>query len=80
MILSGSGLFVIFVNVMWKRYVRLKALEPRLDLEWVDDCAEHANASFKGSKVSLKNVRDFPGKISENTIRNGLTQKLTLMR
>lgn len=62
MIFSGTGLFAMFVNAMWKRYVRLKALEPRLDLEWVDDCAEHATASFKGSKVSLKNVRDFSWK------------------
>ena len=62
MILSGSGLLVMFVNAMWKRYVRLKALEPRLDLKWVDDCAEHATASFKGSKVTLENVRDFSWK------------------
>ena len=62
MILSGTGLFAMFVNAMWKRYIRLKALEPRLDLEWVDDCAEHATASFKGSKVTLKNVRDFSWK------------------
>ena len=80
MILSGTGLFAMFVNAMWKRYVRLKALEPRLDLEWVDDCAEHATASFKGSKVTLKNVRDFLGRISESTTQSGSTQKLTSMK
>ena len=62
MILSGSGLLGMFVNSMWKRYVRLKALEPRLDLEWVADCEKHGLASFKGSKVTLKNVRDFTWK------------------
>ena len=30
-----------------------------LDREWVADCAKHGSATFKGSKVSLKNVRDF---------------------
>ena len=44
---------------MWKRYVRLKALEPGLDREWVADCEKHGTASYKGTKVSLKNVRDF---------------------
>ena len=39
MILSGSGLVALFVNSMWKRYIRLKALEPGLDREWVADCA-----------------------------------------
>ena len=62
MIFSGSGLVAIFVNSMWKRYIRLKASEPRLDLEWVDDCATHATASFKGSNITLKNVRDFSWK------------------
>ena len=62
MILSGSGLVALFVNSMWKRYIRLKALEPGLDREWVADCAKHGSATFKGSKVSLKNVRDFSWK------------------
>ena len=59
MILSGLGLVAIFVNSMWKRYVNLKSLEPRLDLEWVADCEKHGTASYKGTKVTLKNVRDF---------------------
>ena len=59
MILSGTGLVAMFVNAMWKRYVRLKALEPVLDREWVADCEKHGTASYKGSKVTLKNVRDF---------------------
>ena len=46
MILSGSGLVALFVNSMWKRYIRLKALEPGLDREWVADCAKHGSATF----------------------------------
>ena len=78
MIFSGAGLFVVFVNAMWKRYIRLKALEPRLDLEWVDDCAEHATASFKGSKVSLKNVRDFSWKNKREYDSKWITSKVDI--
>lgn len=78
MIFSGAGLFVMFVNAMWKRYIRLKALEPRLDLEWVDDCAEHATASFKGSKVSLKNVRDFSWKNKREYDSKWITSKVDI--
>ena len=62
MILSGSGLLIMAVNSLWKRYVRLKALEPRLDLNWVADCEKHGTASYRGNKVTLKNVRDFSWK------------------
>ena len=78
MIFSGAGLFGVFVNAMWKRYIRLKALEPRLDLEWVDDCAEHATASFKGSKVSLKNVRDFSWKNKREYDSKWITSKVDI--
>lgn len=78
MIFSGAGLFVMFVNAMWKRYIRLKALEPRLDLEWVDDCAEHATASFKGSKVTLKNVRDFSWKNKREYDSKWITSKVDI--
>ncbi len=44
---------------MWARYVRIKSLEPGLDKEWVADCAKHGAATYKGSKVTMKNVRDF---------------------
>ena len=56
----------------------LKALEPRLDLEWVDDCAEHATASFKGSKVSLKNVRDFSWKNKREYDSKWITSKVDI--
>lgn len=69
---------MVFVNAMWKRYIRLKALEPRLDLEWVDDCAEHATASFKGSKVSLKNVRDFSWKNKREYDSKWITSKVDI--
>ena len=62
MIFSGIALIMLFINVMWKRYIHLKSLEPGLDKEWVADCAHHGTASFKGSKVTLKNVRDFKWK------------------
>ena len=62
MILSGISLLFIFVKIMWQRYIRLKSLEPELDKEWVADCAKHAVATYKGSKITLKNVRDFTWK------------------
>ena len=57
-----------------------KALEPRLDLEWVADCEKHGLASFKGSKVTLKMSEILLGRVSGNTIQNGLTPKLTLKK
>ncbi len=59
MILSGSALLVMFVKAMWRRYVNLKSQIPGLEKNWVADNAHHCIASYKGSKVSLKNVRDF---------------------
>ena len=49
----------MFIKIMWARYVRIKSLEPGLDKEWVADCAKHGTATYKGSKVTMKNVRDF---------------------
>ena len=62
MITSGLALLAMAVSSLWKRSVRLKAQEPRLDREWVSDCETHAEAKFKGSKVTIKNVRDFTWK------------------
>ena len=62
MITSGLALLAMAVSSLWKRYVRLRAQEPRLDREWVSDCEKHAEAKFKGSKVTIKNVRDFTWK------------------
>ena len=58
-IFSGLSLLMLFPKVMWKRYTHLKSLEPGLDKEWVEDCAHHGVATYKGSKVTIKNVRDF---------------------
>ena len=78
MILSGSGLVALFVNSMWKRYVRLKSLEPGLDREWVADCVKHGSATFKGSKVSLKNVRDFSWKNKREHDSNWINTKVDI--
>ncbi|MAH90634.1 MAG: hypothetical protein CMA11_02580 [Euryarchaeota archaeon] len=59
MIASGLSLIFISIKIMWARYVRIKSLEPGLDKEWVADCAKHGAATYKGSKVTMKNVRDF---------------------
>ena len=62
MIFSGSFLVILFIKGMWRRYIYVKSQEPGLDKEWVKDCEHHGTAAYKGSQVSLKNVRDFTWK------------------
>jgi hypothetical protein len=62
MIFSGSFLVILFIKGMWRRYIYVKSQEPGLDKEWVKDCEHHSAAAYKGSQVSLKNVRDFTWK------------------
>ena len=59
MIISGVVLLAMLVKAIWKRYVHLQSQIPGLEKNWVADNAHHCIASFKGSEVSLKNVRDF---------------------
>ena len=78
MILSGLGLVAMSINALWKRYIRLKALEPGLDKEWVADCEKHGTASFKGETVSLKNVRDFTWKGKRDYDRKWINTKVNI--
>ena len=62
MVISGISLIFVLISIAWQRYVKIKSQQPALDREWVADCAKHGKASFKGSKVTLENVRDFTWK------------------
>ena len=62
MVISGISLIFVLISIAWQRYVKIKSQQPALDREWVADCAKHGKASFKGSKDTLENVRDFTWK------------------
>ena len=76
MILSGSLLIVLFIKGMWRRYIYVKSQEPGLEKEWVKDCAHHGTAAYKGSKVTLKNVRDFTWKGKKGYDANWINTKV----
>ena len=72
------GLVAMSINALWKRYIRLMALVPGLDIEWVADCEKHGTASFKGETVSLKNVRDFTWKGKRDYDRKWINTKVNI--
>ncbi|RAH16492.1 MAG: hypothetical protein CMB20_000275 [Methanobacteriota archaeon] len=59
MIISGTALIMVITRIIWDKYKIVQMKIPALERDWVDDCKHLTTASYKGSKVTLKNVRDF---------------------
>ena len=59
MLVSGFSLFILLIRISWDKYKSVKLENPELEREWVADCAKLTTATYKGSTVNLKNVRDF---------------------
>lgn len=59
MIISGISLLIVLIRIFWDKHKFVKSQNPELERDWVADCAKITTASFKGTTVSLKNVRDF---------------------